>query len=140
MPTREEITNTYKRMHDELSNSYYNKTSGLTKEEFDILHGNIWTDMDEELKAASDYVIPPPPEPPRSTHISVLEAVDPAKARPAKIKRVWEGRDYFYDCFVTQTVKDQFVAGDVAVGDYVIVHFDDIGEQIVTAKAYKSWQ
>ena len=79
------------------------------------------------------------PKPPRSSHISVLTAVDAAKARPAQIKRVWEGRDYFYDCFATQTVKDEFVAGKIAIGDYVIVHFDDIGEQIVTAKVFKSW-
>lgn len=79
------------------------------------------------------------PEPPRSSHISVLAAVDAAKARPARIKRVWEGRNYFYDCFATQTVKDEFVAGKIAIGDYVIVHVDDMGEQIVTAKVWKSW-
>lgn len=78
-------------------------------------------------------------EPPLSSHISVLTAVDATKARPARIKRIWEGRDYFYDCFATQTVKDEFVAGKIAIGDYVIVHFDDIGEQIVTAKVWKSW-
>lgn len=82
---------------------------------------------------------PPEPEPPRSTHISTIDAIDTNKARPAKIKRVWEGRDYFYDCFVTESVKDQCVAGDIAIGDYVLVHFDDIGEQIVTAKVFKSW-
>ncbi len=80
-----------------------------------------------------------PPEPPRSTHISTIDAIDTTKARPVRIKWVWEGRDYFYDCLVTESVKDQYVAGDVIVGDYVIVHFDDIGEQIVTAKVFKSW-
>lgn len=78
-------------------------------------------------------------EPPHSTYISVIEAIDVAKARPVRVKRVWEGRDYFYNCFVTESVKDQYVAGNIAVGDYVIVHFDDIGEQIVTAKVFKSW-
>ena len=87
------------------------------------------------------FVKPEPviPEPPRSTHISTIDAIDPAKARPVRIKRVWEGRDYFYDCFATQTVKGEYVAGKIAIGDYVIVHFDDIGEQIVTAKVFKSW-
>lgn len=78
-------------------------------------------------------------EPPRSTHISTIDTIDTAKVRPVRIKWVWEGMDYFYDCFVTESVKDQYVAGDVKVGDYVIVHFDDIGEQIVTAKVFKSW-
>jgi len=82
---------------------------------------------------------PLPIEPSLSTHIATLVAINATKARPAKIKRVWEGRDYFYDCFATQTVKDEFIAGKIAIGDYVLVHFDDIGEQIVTAKVFKSW-
>jgi len=77
--------------------------------------------------------------PPQSTHIATLESVDPTKARPARIKRVWEGRDYYFDCLVTQTVKDEYVAGKIKVGDYLIVHFDDIGEMVVTAKIFKSW-
>lgn len=80
-----------------------------------------------------------PPEPPHSTHISIIEAIDPTKARPVRIKRTWEGKDYFYDCFASQSVKDQYVAGDVKVGDYVVAFWSDIGEQIVTAKVYKSW-
>ena len=78
-------------------------------------------------------------DPPHSTHISTLEAVVPTKARPAKVKRVWEGRDYFYDCFATQTVKDEYVAGKIKIGDYVLVHYDDTGEQIILAKVWKSW-
>jgi len=88
------------------------------------------------------FIKPPEPlapEPPRSTHLSILEAVNTGQLKPARIKRVWEGRDYFYDCFVTEGVKDQFVAGDVKVGDHVLVHFDDVGEQIVTEKVFKSW-
>jgi len=80
------------------------------------------------------------PQPPLSTHISTIDAVDTTKARPVRIKRVWEGEDYFYDCLATESVKDQYIAGDVKVGDFVIVHFDDIGEQIVVAKVFKSWE
>lgn len=89
----------------------------------------------------TEFIKPPPAitKPSLSTHIATLVAVDPTKARPARIKRVWEGRNYFYDCFATQTVKDEFVAGKIAIGNYVLVHFDDIGEQIVTAKVWKSW-
>jgi len=81
----------------------------------------------------------PTPQPPMSTYISTIDAIDTAKARPVRIKRVWQGKDYFYDCLVTQSVKDQYVAGDISVGDYVLVHFDDTGEQVVTAKVFKSW-
>jgi len=83
--------------------------------------------------------ISPPPEPPQSAHISILIAVDVSKARPANVKRVWGSQDYFYDCFVTQTVKDEFVAGTIQIGDYLLVHYDDMGEQLVTAKVFKSW-
>lgn len=95
---------------------------------------------EEQLPYAYEEPEPPLPEPPRSTHLSILEAVDTSQAKPARIKRVWEGRDYFYDCFATESVKDQFVAGDIVIGDYVLVHFDDIAEQIVTAKVFKSWE
>ena len=77
--------------------------------------------------------------PPKSTHIATLVSINVANPRPANVKRVWEGRDYFYDCFVTETVKDQYLAGDIVVGDYLLVHFDPIGGQIVTAKVFKSW-
>jgi len=83
--------------------------------------------------------ISPPPEPPHSPHTSTLVSVDVTKARPAKVKRVWNGQDYFFDCFVTQTVADEYVAGNIHVGDYLLVHFDDMGEQLVTAKVFKSW-
>lgn len=96
----------------------------------------LYDEVTQSLVPNPDYV---EPEPPRSTHISTIDAIDTTKARPVRIKRVWEGRDYFYDCLVTESVKDQYLAGDVKVGDYVIVHFDDIGEQIVTNKVYKSW-
>lgn len=93
------------------------------------------TDAEVELLAS----LPPPGEPPRSTHISILTDIDPSKARPAEIKREWEGDDYYYRCFVTQTVRDEYIAGKIEIGDYVLVHFDDVGEQVVTAKIFKSW-
>ena len=80
----------------------------------------------------------PDPEPPRSTHVSTLIAIDTSAVRPARVKRVYMGIDYFYDCFVTENVKDQFLQGDVQIGDFVLVHFDD-GEQVVTNKVFKSW-
>lgn len=121
---------------EELRKIFGAKYQGCTQSsdrliEWRLKSGEVATE--EELNQVGLLTIP------HSTHLSVLEAVDTAKARPARIKRVWEGRDYFYDCFVTEIVKDQYVAGDIVVGDYVLVHFDDIGEQIVTAKVFKSW-
>jgi len=56
-----EIRATYKALHDELSESYYAGTSGLTKEEFDTQHGQIWANMEAELIAEGH--LQPPPEP-----------------------------------------------------------------------------
>lgn len=81
----------------------------------------------------------PETEPTLSTHIATLVSIDSSKARPARVKRTWEGRDYFYDCLVTESVKDQYLAGDIVVDDYLIVFFADNGETIVTAKVFKSW-
>ena len=78
-------------------------------------------------------------EPPVSTYLGSIEAIDPSKARPVSIKRMWRNKAYHYDCFVTETVKDQYLAGSIAVGDYVLVHYDDTGEQVVVAKIFKSW-
>lgn len=80
-----------------------------------------------------------PPEPGMSTHLSQLVGIDVNAVRPATVKRIWEEREYFYDCFVTQTIKDMYAAGDIQLGDWVLVHFDDMGEQLVTEKIYKSW-
>lgn len=61
MLTEEEIRAKYMVLHNELSESYYSGASGLTKEEFDTQHGQIWNDMKAELIA--EGYIQPPPEP-----------------------------------------------------------------------------
>ena len=58
---QEEIRAKYKKLHDELSEAFYAGTSGLTKEQFDTQHGKVFSNMDAELKMASDYVEPVPP-------------------------------------------------------------------------------
>ena len=53
-----EIRDKYKKLHDKLSTTYYSGKSRLTKEKFDLQHGKIWSDMDAEIKTASDYIPP----------------------------------------------------------------------------------
>ena len=60
MQTEAEIIAKYKALHDTLSESYYGGTRGLSKEEFDAQHGQIWNDMEAELIAAG-YRQPPAP-------------------------------------------------------------------------------
>lgn len=122
-----------------LPNQHRILKAGKSQQDFNTQHAQIWRNHEQEL-IAEGYLQPPSePEPPRSTHISIIDAIDTAKARPVRIKRVWESGDYFYDCFATESVKDQYLAGDVKVGDYVIVFWSDVGEQIVTSKVFKSW-
>jgi len=57
MPSEKETKTNYKELHDLLSESYYN-FHNISKEEFDIQHGEIWSNCEEELKTASDYIAP----------------------------------------------------------------------------------
>ena len=88
---------------------------------------------------------PPPPDPCRSGHPAVLISITPASARPARVKRICNGIDYFYDCLASQSVVNDYQAGKIIVGDYLWVEFiDDTeeiggGEQIVIAKVAKTW-
>jgi len=87
----------------------------------------------------SEEIDVPDPEPTNSTHIATLQAINIGSVRPAHVKRVFQGIDFFYDCFVTESVKDHFIQGNIQIGDFLLVHFDDNGEQIVTHKVFKSW-
>lgn len=83
---------------------------------------------------------------PHSEHIGKLISVNVSVAKPATIRRKYLGDTYDVDCFVTQTVKDQYQAGDIQINDYVVVSFIDENPDdeerniaIVTDKIYKSW-
>jgi len=138
MPTEAEIKAKYKVQHDTLSASYYAGTSGLTKEEFDFQHGKIWSDMEAEL-IAEGYLTSP--SPPLSTHLARLDAINPQAIKPATVTRTWKGKDYIYDCFVTENIKDQWLAGDIVIGDLVLIEYieSDTDKAIVIHKVFKTW-
>ena len=62
MPSEADIKVNYIKLHDDLSASYYDGESGLTKEEFDIQHGKIWKDMEAELLTEGHLKSPEPTE------------------------------------------------------------------------------
>ena len=93
----------------------------------------------DDLPCAYEEPEPPDPVPPRSTHFGTLEAINVGAVRPARVKRVFQGINFFYDCFVTESIKDEYVSGGLKIGDYVLVHFDDSGEQVITHKIFRSW-
>lgn len=83
---------------------------------------------------------------PKSEHIGRLKAINPAQAKPATVTRRFMGQDYDVACLATQSVKELYQAGDIQIGDYVLVSFiEEIPNTIerhiaiVTDKVYKSW-
>jgi hypothetical protein len=85
------------------------------------------------------------PSPPRSGHPAQLVSVNISSVRPARVKRMWKGKEFFYDCLVTESIIGQYQAGKIAIGDYLWVEFldnnEEIGgrEQIVIEKVRKTW-
>ena len=59
-----------------------------------------------------------------------LEAVNVTAAKPATVRRTWEGTDYVLDCYITQHVKDEWLAGNIAIGDYMLIEYLDQSIQI----------
>ena len=79
--------------------------------------------------------------PPVSSFWAVLESVNVSAVKPARVRRNWLGTDYVFDCYVSQQMKDEYQAGNVAIGDYVLVEcLDwDPDKMGVVAKVFKSW-
>lgn len=83
---------------------------------------------------------------PHSEHIAKLIAVNATASRPATIRRRYMGVDYDIKCLVSQTVRDQYVAGTIQLGDFVVVSFiEEIPNgterhvAVVMVKIFNSW-
>jgi hypothetical protein len=72
---------------------------------------------------------------------AILEAVNVTAVKPATVRRTWEGTDYVLDCYITQHVKDQWLAGNIAIGDYMLIEYldQDPDKAGVVAKVVKTW-
>lgn len=83
---------------------------------------------------------------PISEHIGKLISVNPAQAKPAVVRRRFWGENYDVNCLVTQSVAELYQAGNIQIGDYVLVSFieeipntEEREIAIVTDKIFKSW-
>ena len=74
-----EIRTSHKNLHDSISEDYY-KNKLMSKEDFDYLHGQNWTDMETELITEGYVKIPEPPR-------DLEKEIDELKARIDKLKR-----------------------------------------------------
>lgn len=89
-----------------------------------------------------EFIKPPPPpepEPPRSTHPARIVSFDP-DSKILQVVRTYEGKEYTYDCeFFTQNLVDEYQAGKLAIGDHILVHFDDSGRRVAMMKIFQNW-
>lgn len=83
---------------------------------------------------------------PKSEHIGKLKAVNIGQAKLATVTRRFWGEDYDVSCLATQSIKDLYQAGDIQIGDFVLVSFIEETPNgaerniaIVTDKVYQSW-
>jgi len=124
-----------------LLNQHRELKEGKLITDFNLQHGEIWHNHETELISEGFLEPIPEPQPPCSIHLARLTGINPDKVKPATVVRTWEDKDYTYDCFVTQTIKDQWVAGNIAIGDIVLVEFlEDVADRaIVIHKVFKTW-
>lgn len=78
---------------------------------------------------------------PENPTYAIIEEFSPSEEKPLKVIRTILGIEYHMWCYVTQDIKDAHVAGDLKIGDVVIVTFvdRDITKPLAQQKVFKSW-
>jgi hypothetical protein len=83
---------------------------------------------------------------PKSEHIGKLIAVNTTATKPATVRRRWMEVNYDTQCLVTESIKEMWIAGNLSIGDYILVSFieempntTEKNIAIVTDKVYESW-
>lgn len=80
-------------------------------------------------------------EVPTLTYWARVAGFDASTEKPLEVTRHWAGHNITLWVYVTEDVKDAYVAGNLAVGDYVLVVFVDGDRDLPIAvnKVFKSW-
>jgi len=78
---------------------------------------------------------------PVSQHLARIKIIDVSRDKPITVERKFAGQNFDIPCVVTENIKDQFLAGDINIGDIVIVTYceETMDDAIVTNKVFKSW-
>lgn len=76
-----------------------------------------------------------------SLHEARIISFDTEAVKPVKTKLIQDGNEFDVDCYVTQDLVDAYQAGDLKVGDWVLVYFIDQREDkaIAQQKIFKTW-
>jgi len=89
------------------------------------------------------YQEPESPESPMTafTHWARVNSFNVRSEKPLRVKREWQGVDRLVECYVTEAIKNLYLAGGLAVNDLVIIEFidGDINKPLAFAKVFKSW-
>jgi len=122
-----------------------------TRQDIDNYITANYADMLRQAQYNASQPATPKPEPrydvvdvvglPASDHLATIKSINTAAAKPIIVTRVSSGQEFDIPCVVTESVKDQFLSGDVVVGDIVIITYceERIDDAIVIAKVFKSW-
>lgn len=92
-----------------------------------------------------EFENPVQPEEPKvlemSMHAGRITGFDAGVIRPLKARILQDGDTFDVDCFVTQDLVDAFLAGSLAVNDWVLIYFldMDINRAIAQQKVFKTW-
>jgi len=81
------------------------------------------------------------PPAPKATYWARIAAFSPSADQPLRIRRTYRGHTYDAWAYVTQDIVDAYQAGNLSIGDYVLVLFvdHDPNKLIATQKVSNSW-
>jgi hypothetical protein len=85
-------------------------------------------------------IIPTPPQYP-IIHWAIVNAINLAAVQPLQLTRTWMGITYTYSCYVSETIVQLYQAGNLLIGDYVLVGFadEDLSQPLAITKVHKTW-
>lgn len=89
----------------------------------------------------SENPIQPEVEPPLSTHWAQVNAVDELKTKPLQVRRTWNGKEYVFWCYISNTIKEIWDANKLNIDDFVVVDFieHEKDKPLATEKIIKTW-
>jgi hypothetical protein len=75
------------------------------------------------------------------THWAKVSAFDPEAEKPLEVKRAWHGKEVSVDCYVTQSIKDAYLAETLVIGDFVLIVFvdGDIEKPLAVEEIVQTW-
>jgi len=74
-------------------------------------------------------------------HLAKVVNFQTSNEKPLVVSRIWKRQERTVSCYVTEQLKDLYLAGTLVVGDFVTVDFieGDIDKPLAMVKVYKSW-